>query len=109
MLPILAHIFTLDEFEFDRRRDDLLLMCFAEKTADRFAALSSVIEREVIHVHADETVGTARVETARKLHGIRQCFVAMIESILDAFFDVFRNALDRFLAEIALDDIAAER
>src|SRR5207302_1119879 len=109
MLPIFVHSFTLDEFKFDRRWNDLLLMGLAEKTADRFAPLSAVVEREVVHVHADEAVGAAGIETPRKLHRIGQRFITMIEGVLNAFLNVLRNTLDRFFSEIALDDVAAKR
>src|SRR5262249_28908590 len=33
----------------------------------------------------------------------------MVQTILDARLDVRRNALHKFLAEVALDDVAAER
>src|SRR5439155_8358637 len=95
--------------KFDGRWDDLLFMSLTKKSADGLAALSAVIEREVIDVHADEAVGTAGVEHARELHRIRQRFIPMIESVLNAFLDVFGNALDRLLTEIALDDVATER
>ena len=47
-------------------------------------AVFAVVQRALVHVHADEAVCQLRVEVARELHGVGQRLFAMIQSVLDA-------------------------
>src|SRR5215469_5294500 len=65
--------------------DDSRFVRHVEQTADGFATVGAIVERALVHIHADELVGRWQVEIARKLHGISERFFAMIEAVLNTF------------------------
>src|SRR5450759_5194338 len=68
---------------------------FVEEEPDCRSAALAVIERPVVHVHPDERVGLAPIETARIAHRV-------VESIL-AVFEAVRNALAQVPRDLLLD------
>src|ERR1700723_1752373 len=84
-------------------------MSHIEKTAHRFAAVVAVIQRALIHVHADKLIRELGIEIARKLHGVSERLFAMADGVLDALMQRVCDAGHRFATERAADGIPAER
>src|SRR5437773_10562126 len=84
-------------------------MGFFKDPADGLAALDAIVESEIIHIHSDEAIDLVYIQAAGKLNGVIRGFLTMIESVLDAFANILSDLLHHRAAEIALDDIAAER
>ena len=81
-----------------------------EEQPDRLPPAVAVVERQVVHVHADEPVGLRLVEPAAELHRVLERLVAMVERVRDAVVQQPRDASRIALGpEIAPDDVAAER
>src|SRR5436190_21592471 len=58
--------------------------CLAYQTDDGSAPAVAIIERQVVHVHAHESIGPDPVETATKLHRVRDGFVTMRQAVGNA-------------------------
>src|SRR5258706_15173065 len=69
----------------------------------------AIIERQIVHVHADEAVGAPLVKSTAELHGIAHGFVTMIEAETDAVVKEAGERRDGRRAELALDDVASKR
>src|SRR6202044_1777950 len=65
------------------RPDNPRFVPHIQQPSHGFAAVRTVIECALVHVHADKLVSLFRVEIAGKLHCVSQRFFAMIESILN--------------------------
>src|SRR5437762_5159869 len=76
---------------------------------NRLPPALAVIERQTVHVHADEAVRARLIEAAAELHGMAHGFVTMIEAETDAVVKQAGKRRDGRRAELALDDIAAKR
>ena len=54
-----------------------------EEQANGVAAALAVVERPVVHVHADEGVGLGAIESAGVLHRVVERACSMLQSIRD--------------------------
>ena len=75
----------------------------------RFAAIRSIIQSSLVHIHANEFVGKLRIEIAGELHGIGERFLSMVESILDAVTKSSCDICHQLRTEAAADRISSQR
>src|SRR5436853_565896 len=81
----------------------------AEQTVHGRAAALAVIEREIVHVHAHKAIGFRAIESAAEAHRIADGLAAMLQTERDAVVQQQRQRRDVPRAEVAPDDVAAER
>src|SRR4051812_29466917 len=84
-------------------------VALVEQQLDGAAAVFAVIERALVHVHADELVSQLRLEVACELHGVLQSLRTMIERVLNARAQRLADLRHRLFAQTAADGVAAER
>src|SRR5512143_4013650 len=75
---------SVDELDRDGLADDAFFDTALKELLHRSATAVAVVERPVVHVHADEGVCLGPVETAGVLHRMIQSPGAMLQSIRDA-------------------------
>src|SRR5579862_3548312 len=80
-----------------------------EKLANCVPAAVTVIERPIVHIHADESVGFCAVQASGELHRVVQRLNAMLQSIRYTVAKMSRNHLHERQAKVLPDDVAAER
>src|SRR5512132_1945053 len=68
-----------------------------------------MVERRVVHVHPDESVGIASVETARKTHRMIECALPVTEAVRDALSKMPRNFFLKIARHVLADDVPAKR
>src|SRR5262249_9798416 len=102
-------LLLLHELHFRLVGDDAGLVTHVEQAAHGFAAVVAVVERALVYIHADELVGHAAVEITRKLHGVTERVLAMVESVLNAFRERAPHAAHGFSAEVSANGVSAER
>ena len=90
-------------------RNDFRLVSAIEQQFDRFPTPFSEIERPVVDVHPDELVRLTAIEITPELQGIRQCFSPIVECILNALFEQYRDLFHRLSSEIAANGVSTER
>ena len=90
-------------------RDDAGFVALGEEAFDGFASPLTIVEREVVDPHRNESVRKLGLHVAGKLHGICECVFAIVHRVDDALVKVFRNPLHQFRPQIAADNIAAHR
>src|SRR6267378_856567 len=100
---------TSDPLHPRRNRNNTRLVPHIQQPPDRFPAVIPVVEGSLVDVHADEFVGELGIEVAGELHGIGECFVAMINCILDAVAQRLGNAGNRLGAKRSANRVSAER
>src|SRR5207248_8391665 len=96
------------EFEMNRW-DEAGGFGIAEQTPDRGTATLTVIKREIVDIHADKTIGPRAIEAATKLHRVLHCLVSMLEAECNTVVQQPRQRIDVCGAQVAFDDVAAER
>src|SRR5919204_1043041 len=69
----------------------------------------AVVERPVVHVHADERIRLRPIQAARVLHGMVERGLSVLESIRDAFVQVTGDRSHEWIAEVAANDVPSER
>src|SRR4030095_9712504 len=102
---IAAILFTahgLNEFQIDALWNDVLLVRFGKKQAYGLTSVFTVVEREFVDVHADEPVGLLQIQTAGKLNGIVDRFLAMVKAVLNASPNVAGHLLHEILSAAEL-------
>src|SRR3954470_22803217 len=82
---------------------------FVEKEANCSATFITVVERPVIHVHADERISLAAIESPRKSHRVIEGILAMIETVRDAFAQMSGNFFLKIGSHVLADDMSTER
>src|SRR5205823_14008165 len=65
--------------------DIAVLVCALQKFPDRVAASLAIIAGKIVHIHADEFAGQARIHVARVPHGMAHRLISMGHAVLDAF------------------------
>ena len=78
LLAAIRRAVSLDKLHRYRRRNNSRSMCFLQQSSDGFTAARPIIQRPVIDVHADETIGQALVHVPRIAKGISQGVIAMV-------------------------------
>src|SRR5438270_8420062 len=76
-----SSVSVVDELDSDRVWYHTSLDAATQEEANCFATLGPVVERPVIYVHADESVGVATLETSCKLHCMIKCVRPMRQPI----------------------------
>jgi hypothetical protein len=101
---------AIDTSELDRhpRRNDPLLVRFVQEPLDRQPATFTVIQCELIDVHANKAIGFGAIETTAVLHRVRERFAPMIEPVRDAVVEQARKTRDVVGSKIATNDVAAQ-
>src|SRR5687767_13147303 len=90
-------------------RNQTTLMGGSEKTANAFAAPLAIVQRPMVHVHADEAVGQVHAHAPRELQRMRHRFGPVVEAKLDAHGQQIRNALSVRGGESFMNDVSAQR
>src|ERR1700761_1186747 len=75
---------SVDEVDPRLMRNDAGVITALKQQLDRLASVHALVQRAVIHIHADELVGQCWIQVARELHGILQRRFAMVERVLNA-------------------------
>src|SRR6202789_911921 len=91
------------------RSNNPRLVPHIKQSHNSLASFRTVVERTLVHVHANKPVGSLRVEIAGELHRIGQCFFSVVERILNA---VTQRAVDRgnqLRPKRAADGVASQR
>src|SRR3954464_10695356 len=89
--------------------DDAGAVALVKKDFDGAAAIFPIIERALVHIHADEFVGKPGLKVTGELHGVLERLRTMVERVLNAGAQRFADLRHRFLAQAAADGIAAKR
>ena len=80
-----------------------------QQLVHRFAAARAEIERPIVYIHSDETVGLGAVEIAAVLQGVVQRFVAMFEPVVDAFLEQPVHVAHRRRAQVFANGVGPQR
>ena len=72
------------ELDSDRPGQQARGLSIAQQAPDRLPATVAVVERQAVHVHADETIGACVIEPAPELHGVLDGFLTMIQAVCNA-------------------------
>ncbi len=70
-------------------------------------AVFAVIKRALIHIHSHKAVRHLRIKITRKLHGIGQRRLAMIERILNAIAQSLCDLRNQLRSQLAANRIPA--
>src|SRR5687768_11416422 len=97
------------EFWSDEIWQNAGLVALRQEFANGFPAAGTEVERPVVYIHADESVGLARVEIAAKLKCVAQRLLAVSQAILNALFEQALDVTDCFGAEVLAHRICAKR
>ena len=84
-------------------------MASAQETADRLAAGFAVVERPVVHVHADELVRQVDAHVAGVLQRVLHRLGAVLEAVPDAALEHAGDHFSLRRRDAFVNDIAAER
>src|SRR5580693_4541267 len=68
------------KFNRDRPGQQACGLRVAEQPPYRLAPAFAVVQRQIVHVHANERIGPPAIEAASKLHGVIDGFLAVIET-----------------------------
>src|SRR6476469_1580994 len=98
---------SLNEFHFDWNVEVALVASVSQKLADRCASSLPIIAGEFIHVHADEFAGELRVHVACVCERVSDGFVAMCETILDAFANDLADVTSHWWRDIFAHHVSA--
>ena len=69
---------------------------------------ATVIQRSLVHIHADKAAGQARIEIARKLHRVFQRLLAVVERVLNAVAQRLGDDLVLLRAQRAANRVSAQ-
>ena len=97
------------EFQFDRSVDVSLVVRFGQKISNSRASDLAIITSEFIHIHSDELTGEVCVHVARVRERVSHCFIAMSETVVDAFANDLAEIAANRRRNIFAHDVAAER
>jgi len=86
--------------------NDVALVTHFQQTSDGLATLLAIVQRALVHIHADEAAGELTVKITGKLHGVFEGFVAMIERVLNAFLESHRDFMHQLRTQFPLDGIS---
>src|SRR5687767_10502083 len=98
-----------NELNIDPLRDESSSRTAIEKLANRGTPAVAVVERPVVHVHANERVGLSAIKPARIAHGVIQRRRSVLQSICDTGSKVPRNLVDHLAAKVLANDVPSER
>ena len=90
---------SLRELDVHGVRDDARLDAALEEELHRLAPARAVVERPVVHVHADEAVGEVQVEPAPELKRVCHGLIAMLQAQVDRLPQQLAQPLRDALAE----------
>src|SRR5689334_6028523 len=68
----------------------------------------TIVERPVVHVHADEAVGHLRIEVTSELHRIGERLFTMVQCVLNAVAKRLRNTRNQLAPETTADCVSSE-
>ena len=88
-------------------RDDASLEAHVQQLADGFLTVLAVIEGSFVDVHSDESVCHGRIQVASELHGVGECFIAVVKCMLNAAAESIRGGQKSFCAQRAADRVAS--
>src|SRR5262249_5744170 len=74
----------LNKFNFDLLRNQSLFVRFFEEPFEPRASARSVVQRQLIHVHANELVGLGPIQSAAELLRVVDGFLPVIQRVRDA-------------------------
>jgi hypothetical protein len=97
-----------DEVDVGAVRDNAAVVAHFQELVDGFPAVSSVVERTLVDVHADEAVGEGGIEVASELHCVREGLFAVVKRVLDTVAEGIGRGAESFGAKRATDGVAAE-
>src|SRR5262249_59688423 len=68
----------------------------------------TVLERQIVDIHADEPIRPVAVQASAKLHGILHRLVPMFEAVGDAVMQQVRKRRHPIGAQVASDDVSPQ-
>src|SRR5678815_2499756 len=97
------------KFEGDSGGHETLVEGLCEEAVERRSAAASIVERELIHVHPDESVGVLPVESAAELLGVVDGGGPVVQRMGNAVVQHLRDLAHEVRPEVPSNDVAAER